>query len=458
MATTEPTRRGGARPVVLALILLQLVAGLPYLIRGPKLLMDDFAFSYGGRFQSLGHAAEWSDRFGRPLAFVINNFEFRVIGPHPLPLFLLQVAVEAATAAALFAVVDMFVSRPLAEAVAACWILLPNHSAVDHWAAQLNLLVGLLLLCLGIRALVKACDTGRSAIGATALLLLSCACYEATIPLAAVAFVAVPLLRTGRLRPRLSSGGIAAVALLAIWMLRHNWRFAYHLPVPKGWADLTQVPLAEFGPGLTRTVRSGDALFVVATIAIAVAVGASIHRAFARQMTPEDWMIPAGLVVIVAGMLPFVKFPIQVYGMNDRANVVASVGSALVWVGVLAQLARRHVAASVVAVLLALGVVVPSRLQRDFNYWRAGTDAEQTLQAIRALPASPGIIVVGPEAPNRGGVVGVGASWALSSAAALLTGRPAIEVSVATAGELDVAPASQRLNLHTVLHGAGAAF
>src|SRR5258708_1611724 len=105
--------------LVVALVALKATIALPYLLRGPKLLMDDFAFSAGGRFIGVGHAAEYSDRFGRPMAFLINNLEFGGIGPHPLPLYLLQVAVGAAVAVSLFVVAKRFLPIGWAVAVAA---------------------------------------------------------------------------------------------------------------------------------------------------------------------------------------------------------------------------------------------------------------------------------------------------------------------------------------------------
>jgi hypothetical protein len=441
-------RRG---PLAIAgLTVLRLAVALPYLLRGPKLFRDDFAFSAAGRFGGVWQAAGRFDRLGRPVGWLINCLQFGVIGPHPLVLYLFQSAVGVAVVVTLFLVARRFLPEFVAVGVAAMWALLPNHSSIDHWASQAGVLVGLLLFLVGVHRLVVACDRGRSGWPAVVWLAASCACYEATIPMAMIAVVVVPLVIERRVRARLAVGGVASLGALTGWTLTHSWRVGYHVPVPKGWADVSLVVLSNFGAGIAPSVALGSVVFVVSAVAIALAL-----VRFSRlrgQWTAIDWMVPAGLAIIVVGTIPFVKFPISVYGMNDRANVVSSVGAATVWVGLLALMVRYRLAVAASAVALAL-LVVPSLWQRDRNYWRAGTDAEQTVRAVEARFAHPrSDVVVGPTIPNRGGVVGADVTWAVSAALEVSTGdRSAGAVVAPDPAAFDRSPPDRRIDLRTVL-------
>jgi hypothetical protein len=94
-------------------------------------------------------------------------------------------------------------------------------------------------------------------------------------------------------------------------------------------------------------------------------------------------MVAAGLVVIVVGTLPFVRYFYEPLGAGDRVNVVAGVGTAMVWTGLLSWVAARVPRAPAVAltavVVAAMGV---AQLQRSAAWASAADDAERILASL----------------------------------------------------------------------------
>ncbi|MBV8161780.1 MAG: hypothetical protein JO265_12720 [Acidimicrobiia bacterium] len=450
MTAIAPGRaRVSDRTTIVGLALLVIVLALPYAVRGPKLFLDDWWVLRNRQFSGTLGAAGHQQAVARPGAWLVFTLAFGVFGRHPLPLYVLQTLLNAAVAALLYLVLHRFLSRELAAAVVVVRAVLPNHSAMDHWASTLTIVVALLLLLVGGVLLIRACDRQQRPWAAVALFVASGLCYEATLPMEGALLIAVPLLTTRRLRWDALVVGGAAVGATGLWALTHAWR-----GIPSGYGDVTVEYTVQFGRGIAFSDATGKLLAGVAAAGVAVVLWRLLAPSFRGRVVLGDGLVLAGLLTIALGTLPFVKFPITVLGINDRADVITSIGGAMVWVGLgdlLWRATRRRPAVVVGAALAFLCCVVPARFQRDQSYWRAGEDAEQLLAALRrTFPHPSGPIVVGPAARNRNGVVGLVADWDTSAALQLDSDDPTLRARITPdkAAYL-AAPETLRFNLLT---------
>ena len=438
--------RREARLVVIGLVLLVAALALPYALRGPKLLLDDWPVVRNRHFDGVLATAGHNQLRARPGAWLVYTLTFGLVGPHPLALYAVQVALDAAVVVALFLAARRFVPQRVAAAVAVVWALLPNHSTLEHWASTVNVVVCLLLLLAGVVLLARACERGSGVWPAVACLAASTLCYEASIVAGAVAVVAVPWLVTGRIRRDVVAAGWLALLADGVWMFSHT---APGRTSTSKFADFALLYRIHFGAGITTSTRVGAVVAVVAAVGIGVALGRLVLPGLRANTGLPERLVVAGLVVIVAGSLPFAKFPIAIIGVNDRANVVGSVGAALVWVGLGGLLWRLRAVAAVAALAFA-AAVLPVHVQRDRAFARAGDDAVRLLHDLRRVfPRPAGAIVVGPAPINRRGVVGLLANLDTTPAVQLAYRDPHLRARVAQ-DERDFATASEPLRFDQV--------
>ena len=452
-----PVAPGGAvdRRIAAALVVLVVMLAAPYAVRGPKLILDDWWVLRNRRFAGVLATAGHSQAVSRPGAWLVFTIAFGLLGRHPLALYVVQTALNVAVTLALFAVLRRFLGPPLAGAVVAVRALLPNHSAMDHWASTLAIVVSLLLLLGGARSLIGACDHNRPAWISAALFAMSGLCYEASLPMAAALLLAVPFLLGHRIRWSVLVMGGLAIGSTGAWMLAHPWR-----SVPSGYTDLTLLYTIHFGRGITGSPSLAVVTGLVAAIAISLSLGRVLVPDLRGQVGVGEGLVGVGLLTILVGSLAFVKFPLAVVGINDRANYIGSIGSAMVWVGAGALLwrftDRRRIVLALASAVFVL-CVLPARLEHDTNYWRAGTDAEQLVAGLRrSFPHPDGPIVIGPAPLNRSGVVGLVADWDTSAALQLATGNRALVARIAPdAAAYRRAPESLRYDLRAGRRDAG---
>jgi hypothetical protein len=137
-------------------------------------------------------------------------------------------------------------------------------------------------------------------------------------------------------------------------------------------------------------------------------------------------LVGAGLAVVVLGTLPFVRYFYEPLGAGDRVNVVAGVGTAMVWAGLLRWLGEvvpwRPVAAA--AGVLVVGAMATAGLQRS-SAWAAAVD--DGVRILRSLPPPDGdgsITVERP--PVRQNVTAFADRSNIESAVQLQRGRRAL--------------------------------
>ena len=185
----------------------------------------------------------------------------------------------------------------------------------------------------------------------------------------------------------MSLGGVAA------WIVTH-WHPAK--VVEPEWADLTQAVGAHLGWGIAPRGPVAGVLMVVGLAGITTATAGVALPSLRSSAGPPEWVVLAGMGIIVLGTVPFARYPYAPLGAGDRYNFVSSVGGALVWTGVLMRLwPRRQVAMALAVVLVAAAGT--ARLQRSVLWHRAGHDAEAIRTAVvLAFPPPAGRVVLGP--------------------------------------------------------------
>ena len=390
-----------ARTAVVALSALTAVMALPYALAGPNFILDDWYALRNAMFDGAFAAGGHNQALARPGAWVVYGLTFGLIGNHPLPIYLLQTLVNGATAVALFFVVRRFFPARAASATAAVWVVAPTHTSLDNWASASNISLALLAALLGVLAL------GRDRWNAQAALwfAVSALCYEATMPVAAVAVLAVPLL--ARRRPRTTDVAVPAIALgsCGAWIVTH-WHPDKHVG---GWADLRQFLPAHFGWGLVQWRPYSTALAAATVVALAVMLARRLFPSWRTPVGESEAMVLAGLAVMVLGVVPFLRYFYAPLGAGDRVNVVSSVGGALVLTGLgWIALSAWRIGAAVLGVVIACGAVA-TNVHRDRLYARTGDDVLRTMRELdRAIPDPDGPIALGPHplfTENIGGLL-----------------------------------------------------
>jgi hypothetical protein len=354
----------------------------PVAVRGPDYVLDDWFTLANGHFDGRWHALPADLARARPGSAAVYAVVFGVVGRHPLVALVLQTALAAVVAVQLRALAARFLPPATALLLAALWVVLPNHSSLLYWATGSALAAALLLLLLGCRALTGGRDVAGALLCAASVLT-----YEATAPMAAVAVVAVPLL-AGRAWRRPLAIGAAVLVPTGAWVvaaipsvkrgLHETAALGQLLPAHVGWGVLPRGPVA---------TAFGLAACVVATLAL-------VEAGRRRRFDVDSALLVTGAAVIVLGTLPFVRYFYGPLGFGDRVNVVAAVGTAMVWTGLFGWTARHvpRALAAVAAGAVVLGFAVAAWQSAD-AWADAQDDAARVLASIRPVHAGDRVVV-----------------------------------------------------------------
>lgn len=385
-----PALRSTRRAIAVGLAALSLLLSLRYALGGVGYVLDDWYTLGRGAFDGSWSSAGPDQWRARPGAGVLYALVFGALGGHPLAAFGLLAALGAATAAALFLVLDRHLPRRPAVIASVIWVVLPNHTSLEVWLSAVNIAVALLLVVLG--CLVVGRDDGRHRALAGGAFLVATLSYEAVIPVVALAAIALPWIERRRLDVRtVLAVGVPQVAA-AGWIVA-NWHPAKR---QEQWADLSQVPAAHFGWGVLPAGPVADLALLVGVVGTVALVGRLILRPAARG--PVGWAVPAGLAIIAVGVAPFVRYFYAPIGAGDRFNCVSAIGGALLWAAIVELLweRRREVAAVGLGVLLLFGMV--ARWDRGSLWTDAAADALAIRDHVVRTVPEPGDddLVVGP--------------------------------------------------------------
>ncbi len=365
--------------------MLTVLSALPVAVRGPDYVLDDWYLLADARFDGWWLSLSRELFLARPGSGVVYAVVFGLVGRHALVAYALQVALVGVAAVLIRSVLRRFVPTSLATATAAMWAVVPNHQSLLHWATGSAITVALILVLAGIVLLAD----GRHGLAAV-LLGASILCYEATAPVAGAALVAVPWLQ-GRPWRRPLLVGAAGIVPAAAWIV------AFIPSVKQGihrTADLGLLLPAHAGWGVFPDGPVATVLGLLATVALTLLI---VDAVWSRSWSTEVRLALAGIAVILLGTLPFVRYFYAPLGAGDRVNVVAGVGTAMLWTGLLAsagarlpRLAFRPLATAVVVAMAA------AAWQGSMAWAAAADDAARVLGDLPPLPPGTSIVVDRP--------------------------------------------------------------
>lgn len=409
----EPRARARARRSALTgpraqagVAALAVVAGLPFALLGPGVVLDDQYTLFWAWDRGAWGASGPTQWRARPLGALLYNIQYGVIGAHPLVWWVGQLAVTVATAVLLVALLRRVVPVAVAAAATAVWVVAANHSTLDHWGSGSLAGVSLLLLVAGGVLLVRSAEGRGSPWVGVALLAAAPLVYEATLPPALLAAVALPRLLGHP--DRLVRAGIRGLPLVAVGVALVAG--SYHLRHDQGWFGFASVPDALFGQGIARWTAPSAVLLCAGLLGVVLVLLRPLAPTL-RQAIPAEpaRLVLAGLGVAAAGYAAFVRYPINPLGVGDRANVVSAVGGAMVWTGLGWALAgHRRV---LVPVALAFAAVLGAgRVARAADWANAGDDTAAVRAAVvpafDRVPAGT-VLVAGPPPAGHGGIRGM---------------------------------------------------
>ena len=410
MRSCRPRGGGSTAVSVIGALLLQ----LPYLIFGPGFILDDWYLLRNGQLHGWWRTLDGELLAARPGSGLVYALTFGLIGDHPLIHALIEALLIAAIAVLLDRLLSHFVSPRTAAAVALLWVALPNKTSLEVWASAQAISVALLATVFGCLLVAQ----GRRDLMAVAPFVFAGLTYEATIPIAAVATVAIPWILDGAVDRRFVRRTWGMLALAGSWVVL-NFPSVKKDTIQLG--DVRQVLPAHFS---TSVSGQNPVSVALGTVAVGVSVLAAYRLVCGRrgQGKPtlgwEEHLIAAGWVVLAVGVAPFAFYFYSPIGAGDRVTVVSAVGGAMVWVGVFGFIARYRRG---VAGVLLVGLLVPAflvRLGRQELYATAGDDARAVLAEIAVrFEDPPPLIYVGPEPIMR---INVGAFYDRSNIQAAL--------------------------------------
>jgi hypothetical protein len=440
-------RRPGLAESVAAVSVLSLLTSAVYAVLGTGYVLDDWFTLRNARFEGAWASAGAAQQTARPGAAVVYAVVFGLVGQHPLVVLAVQAAIGLATAVVLVHLLRRFFPPGLALVATLLWVLLPNHSSLEVWASATNIALCVLLTVIAADLL---CARDRwSQWTAVPVFAAAGLCYEAVLPLAAVAILVVPWVRRGRPDWRLVGGGAVVLGGVAVWIVTH-WQPAKQ--VSKSWADLTQMIGGHFGWGIVPDGPVASILTLVALVGIGVALARVALPSFRSHAGPPEWAVVTGLGVMALGTVPFARYLYAPLGAGDRFNFVSSIGGALVWAGILALLWDWRRPLSVALVVVLAGAAGVTRIERSVIWHEAGRDALAIQRGVVAtIPHPQGVVVVGPAPIQRQNIAAYLDQSNIEGALQLGYDDPHQRAGLAfSQRQFDSYPAAQRFDLRRV--------
>jgi hypothetical protein len=377
------------RRLALAAIAL-LIAGW-YLIEGIGFVLDDWFFVRNAVLDGAWHT-DGSTGGDRPVGSLIRALTFGAFGERPAPVFII-LAIGNAVSAICF---HELVRRPLGERIAivssAAWLILPTRTSLEAWLSTAVAVGAQLMVLAALVLLLPPRLSRRRIVGASVLVLGAILSYESA---ALLAFIGTPLVRWGavrRIERQVMVPITSAVGAGLLWAVTH-WNPSRD--AAGGFANPLQVLPANFGWG----IAPDGVLSALPLIGVLLGLVFLVRRiALSRTCEQADAAVGVGLVVLIAGVAPFVFYFYAPLGAGDRLNWISAFGAALMWGGLFELLwsVRRELALAAAAGVVALAMV--ERADRTELWTVAGRDGWRVSRAIAdQFPDPDRSIVVGPE-------------------------------------------------------------
>lgn len=360
-------------------------------------VLDDWYTLRNAHFDGAFAAAGADQLVARPGAWFVYGVVFGLMGDTPFLILLGLAAIRAATTYALWGFMRTFVPDVIAAAIAIVWVLLPITSSLKFWASGANISLALLLAVCGCVALDRPRWAGRGApLLGSLLLALAALSYEAVVPAAAVAVVAVVwrCSRPGwRDAVRLGAPPLGSLGAASLWVI-FNWHPA-KTPA-RHITDFSPVLEAHFGWGIVGFNRMAPVLAASVLLAVTWSVLRIAVPATFGEPGEAEWLVLAGVVVILVSLVPFALYAYEPLGVGDRVNVTSSVGAAMTFVGIGSLVwERQRLALTVAASVLVLGST-SMRWNLMGAYSSAATDAADVVASVPCAVETGSPILAGP--------------------------------------------------------------
>jgi hypothetical protein len=399
----------------------------------------------------------------RPLVYVGIAGLYLLFGTNPLP-YQIVLVVEIAVCTVLLYVVLSHLRLPrfLALGVPLLFAAAPHYSSDRFWPIAYSLTLSLILYLVSLYTGLRALETRGVRVAAwlglsAASMLMSAFMYEVPLPL----FVLNGVLfwyRSRRLHASrqflpLAYGSVLVLAIVVklVQAIKVGGETSYHLGYESGFLHHVaylvsggiKVNFGTYGVGLPYVVwwifaNRFSWLVLAASLLVGVATFLYLRRAVdgralsavaADERRLPDWraICAAGVVLLVAAYASFLitgSIYFTSAGIDNRVNIVAALGIAVLTVGLLLGAAhflparRRATAlAAGVAVLSAVGILVTNTLA---TFWASAYDRQkQVLGRLHsALPSekSDSTVVVDGVCPEVGPGVVFAAHYDLAGA------------------------------------------
>lgn len=492
-------------PRLSAALVVAAVAAIPaaFSVAGLGFYLDDHFFlgvmstshdrSVPGLFDAL--AKEDSKAWLRPGMYAGLAILFRLFGTNPLPYHLFVAALVPICAVLLYFVLDRLRAPGfLAVGVPIVFAAAPHYSTDRFWLASYAAPASVALALAAVYALLRACEAaGRRGlalwlIGGGAAIVLSVLLYEVAIPLLVVVVAALWYRgRTGSRSMRITAlssslvlAGVLVFKVIAAttltsgssYQLGYSTGFLHHI----GYliSGSVKVNFGTYGLALPYVVwwifaHRPTWSAVAASLLVAAVVLAYLRRhrelelpALRRNGTPS-WrlLVAAGVALIAVGYASFLVTD-EIYftsaGIDNRVNIVAAIGVAVLTLGLLLRavqsLPPRRQGAGLalgLALLAAIGTLITSTLA---DYWIAASARQDEVvpRLTGALPAklTNATVVLDGVCPEIGPGVVFAAPYDLGGALRTHYRDPTIRAPVATAV---VGVESRGLVISTVIFG-----
>ena len=370
-ASADGRRHPTGDAVLVALVVLvSVLAAIPYAVAGPGWFREDFASLANVRFGEAMDAAGPVVGYNRPITALVYAFVFGVLGDHPAAVHVLIVALVTLVALLLHALLIPAFGRGPATIVSVVYLLSPSQSSMVHWASTTNVLLSLVLLLVAVLVVQRR----RWWLVSGALVGIAVLSYEAVLP-AALATWAWYGWRDRRWQGPTLAAATTAPSVAWILMTTTN-ADRLLLRVGDGLGSLVGFGLTPYDP-LWRV------LMLAILISVAVMGGPAITGRLHDDRRPE-LLLAVGATTIVVGYLPFLAFGfgMDFTGEGDRANFLAVIGAAMVITAVGWRIARQSpsVVVPVAASLVLVAVVVPTRLRNDQDWAAVWDETRLTLE------------------------------------------------------------------------------
>jgi hypothetical protein len=319
-----------SRRIEIGILVVVAVTALPHALYGPGYVLDDWWALANGQLDGALAAAGDDQWLARPGAGITYALMFGVLGHSPALAYAVLVALSGLTTVSMFRVGRHVWPPVVAGAVAAVWVIIPNHTSLAYWPSAVNIALALLLVMAGFLVVLRIVPR-RPAWQAGVLFGLAVVCYEAVAPAALVGAWWLAR-RTGRRTGWRDVAGVVGPITAAV-----AWVVVFWHPAKGGideTADLALAIPAHFGWGVVPGGWPSYATTIVAAATLTVVAARALDPRRRRHLLHGEHLALSGLAAIAVGTAPFVRYFYEPLGAGDRVNVVAAVGTAMVWVGI----------------------------------------------------------------------------------------------------------------------------